>query len=181
MDSVLMQGGVGNGIGDVGDWEWVADSGAAIPAVGRENDQRIIEIFWDRSVPVRGCGGITTAWLCILVTPFSEAEGLGVYSPGSLQLYPMKRIADNGYVAFDQDGFKIWKYSEDANCAEIQTRIVSDIPIIVSEQEKHSKYVDMHEICRQFFRINTYRICEHLKLVKIRHRFLLKFVEDFPA
>ena len=37
------------------------------------------------------------------------------------------------------------------------------------------------ENCRQFFRINTYWICGHLKLVKIRHETLLKFVDFFSA
>ena len=35
-------------------------------------------------------------------------------------------------------------------------------------------------MCRQFFRMNPYWICAHLKQVKIGHECLLKFVDNFP-
>ena len=80
--------------GGMSDLEWIAESGAAIPAIGNRYDKRVLEIFWDRGISVRGCGGVSKAWFCVLMTPFSVAAELGVYSPGSLPLHPMKRIAD---------------------------------------------------------------------------------------
>ena len=37
------------------------------------------------------------------------------------------------------------------------------------------------EMSTQFFRINLYWICQHLKLVKIQQNSLVKYVDNFPA
>ena len=72
------------------------------------------------------------------ITPFSEAAELGVCGPGSLPLYPMKRIADNGYVAFDTDGFKIWRYSEEGSFVEIPTTKITPKTIQKQFSRKNS-------------------------------------------
>ena len=49
-----------------------------------------------------------------------------------------------------------------------------------SKPTQNSTWI-LTEICGQFLRMNPYWICAHLKLVKIWHKSLLEFVDNFCA
>ena len=49
-----------------------------------------------------------------------------------------------------------------------------------SKASQNSTWI-LTENCRQFFRMNPYWICGHVKLVKIWHESLLKIVNNFSA
>ena len=69
---------------EVGDWDWIGDSGAAMPEMGNQDDCKLLQVLWDRPLVVRGCSGLNAARLCAVLSPVSGGAVIGIDAPGSL-------------------------------------------------------------------------------------------------
>ena len=84
------------------------------------------------------------------------------------QFWEGKKVLITGNTGFKGSWLTIWLLKLGANVYGIS----KDIPNMRSI---------LTELCGKFLNMNTYRICGHLKLVKIQQNSLFKFVDNFSA
>lgn len=116
------------------DWEWIADSGAALPAVGTESYPRIIEHYKHKQVTLRGCTGRSTAHLCKLFTP--QGIRIGVFSHGAPPLYPLADLAASGKINWEEGKCQTSINIGDKNKG-LKVEMDEKIPLIRTTKEEH--------------------------------------------